>query len=188
MVKISQGVRSATAHQATVCAWSKPRTLLCRTTRGNAPETRKTLSDTDLHPPRPLTAPAREIFDRHAQRIDTEGRWNAVDHDLLAAYADLTTALGLGTCIDATKTEATIGTRSSAISTCIPALRRVGRSTARPGIHRGADLAGDRSDVARPLRLAAAVRPVSKCRYAGRLVRADTGWTVRQPSSAAMPG
>jgi hypothetical protein len=38
---------------------------------------------------------------------------------------DLTTALGLGTCIDATKTEATIGTRSSAISTCIPALRRV---------------------------------------------------------------
>ncbi|OBH28059.1 hypothetical protein A5692_23515 [Mycobacterium sp. E342] len=35
-----------------------------------------------------MTSVAREIFDRHAKRISAEGRWGAVDHDMLAAYAE----------------------------------------------------------------------------------------------------
>jgi phage terminase small subunit len=49
----------------------------------------KILSQNDLNPPRPLTAAAREIFDRqHGARIFTEGRWKAIDVDLLAAYSE----------------------------------------------------------------------------------------------------
>ncbi|ART69930.1 hypothetical protein BTO20_16310 [Mycobacterium dioxanotrophicus] len=39
-------------------------------------------------PPRPLAPAARAVWDRHDERITEEGRWEAVDHDLLAVYAE----------------------------------------------------------------------------------------------------
>jgi P27 family predicted phage terminase small subunit len=42
----------------------------------------------DFDPPRPLSIAARAIWDRHAKRIHGEGRWQVVDHDMLATYAE----------------------------------------------------------------------------------------------------
>jgi P27 family predicted phage terminase small subunit len=69
-------------------------TKILSVTRGNAPETEKTMPDSDLSPPRPLSTAAREIWDAHAARIDSEARWGQIDHDILAAYCE-TTALYL---------------------------------------------------------------------------------------------
>jgi phage terminase small subunit len=41
-----------------------------------------------LPPPRPLDAVAREVWNRHADRIWHEGRWPAVDQELLAVFAE----------------------------------------------------------------------------------------------------
>lgn len=40
----------------------------------------------EFSPPIPLSIAARRTWDRHAERIHAEGRWTAVDHDLLAVY------------------------------------------------------------------------------------------------------
>lgn len=42
----------------------------------------------ELPPPRPLTLPARHVWDRNAKRVYDEGRWNAIDHELLAVFAE----------------------------------------------------------------------------------------------------
>jgi P27 family predicted phage terminase small subunit len=42
----------------------------------------------DLEPPRPLSIVARQMFDRHAARIQGEGRWRQVDVDQLATYCE----------------------------------------------------------------------------------------------------
>lgn len=42
----------------------------------------------EFEPPRPLTSVSRGIFDQHAARIAAEGRWTAIDRDMLAAYAE----------------------------------------------------------------------------------------------------
>jgi phage terminase small subunit len=42
----------------------------------------------DLEPPRQLSLPARQTWDRHATRIYSEGRWNVIDQDLLCVYAE----------------------------------------------------------------------------------------------------
>jgi phage terminase small subunit len=42
----------------------------------------------DLSPPRPLSLPARQAFDRQAKRIYGEGRWNAVDLELLCVWSE----------------------------------------------------------------------------------------------------
>jgi phage terminase small subunit len=31
---------------------------------------------------------ARQVWDRHAQRIHSEGRWQLIDHDLLCVYSE----------------------------------------------------------------------------------------------------
>jgi phage terminase small subunit len=48
----------------------------------------KPISDLDFEPPRQLSIMARQVFDRHAQRIHAEGRWQLIDHDLLCVYAE----------------------------------------------------------------------------------------------------
>jgi phage terminase small subunit len=46
---------------------------------------------TDLdRPPRPLSIAARQVWDRHAERIHAEGRWSQIDHDLLCLFAETT--------------------------------------------------------------------------------------------------
>jgi P27 family predicted phage terminase small subunit len=40
----------------------------------------------DFNPPIPLSISAQKTWDRHAKRIHSEGRWQYVDHDLLATY------------------------------------------------------------------------------------------------------
>jgi phage terminase small subunit len=42
----------------------------------------------DLEPPRPLSIMARQMFDRHAARIHSEGRFKYVDHDQLCSYCE----------------------------------------------------------------------------------------------------
>ena len=42
----------------------------------------------DLPPPRPLNLVARQIWDRLAERIHGEGRWQLIDHEMLAVYAE----------------------------------------------------------------------------------------------------
>jgi phage terminase small subunit len=42
----------------------------------------------DLEPPRSLSILARQIFDRHRDRIVAEGRWSYVDADQLCSYAE----------------------------------------------------------------------------------------------------
>ena len=42
----------------------------------------------DLTPPRPLSILARQMFDRHAERIHAEGRWKYVDVDQLCSYVE----------------------------------------------------------------------------------------------------
>ena len=82
---------------------------------------------------------------------------------------DLTTALGLGTCIDATKTEAKIRNKILCDIDLHPGITTSSGQLPRDPAYilEQTDLAGDRSDVARPLRLAAAVRPVRKCPICG---------------------
>ena len=42
----------------------------------------------ELPPPRPLSLPARQVWDRHAERIYREGRWNTADLELLAVFCE----------------------------------------------------------------------------------------------------
>ena len=44
--------------------------------------------ETVFQPPRPLSLAARKVWDAHAGRIHSEGRWSVVDHDMLALYAE----------------------------------------------------------------------------------------------------
>ena len=46
------------------------------------------ITDQEFEPPRPLSIMARQVYDRHAQRINLEGRWRIIDHDLLCVYAE----------------------------------------------------------------------------------------------------
>lgn len=39
-------------------------------------------------PPRPLCTDALTVFERHAERLYREGRWAAVDTELLAVFAE----------------------------------------------------------------------------------------------------
>jgi phage terminase small subunit len=48
------------------------------------------ITEIDFDPPRPLSIAARQVFDRHAKRIHSEGRWSQVDHDLLCLFAETT--------------------------------------------------------------------------------------------------
>jgi phage terminase small subunit len=38
--------------------------------------------------PRKLNIAARQVWDHHAQRIYEEGRWQEIDHDMLALYSE----------------------------------------------------------------------------------------------------
>jgi phage terminase small subunit len=42
----------------------------------------------EFTPPRQLTLAARQTWDRHAERIHSEGRWGVVDHDQLCTYCE----------------------------------------------------------------------------------------------------
>ena len=42
----------------------------------------------DFTPPIPLRIASRKTWDRHAQRIHSEGRWSGVDQDLLAVFCE----------------------------------------------------------------------------------------------------
>jgi phage terminase small subunit len=41
-----------------------------------------------LEPPRPLSAGARAVWDRSAQRLFREGRWAGIDQELLAVFSE----------------------------------------------------------------------------------------------------
>lgn len=42
----------------------------------------------DLDPPRALSLMARQVWDRNAERIHSEGRWQTIDHELLALFCE----------------------------------------------------------------------------------------------------
>lgn len=42
----------------------------------------------ELPPPRPLSLAARQVWDRNAERIWLEGRWDIIDRELLAVFSE----------------------------------------------------------------------------------------------------
>ena len=42
----------------------------------------------ELPPPRPLSLAARQVWDRNAERIWLEGRWDTTDRELLAVFCE----------------------------------------------------------------------------------------------------
>lgn len=46
------------------------------------------ITDHDFPPPRPLSLLARQAWDRNAERIHAEGRWQTIDFDLLAPFRE----------------------------------------------------------------------------------------------------
>jgi phage terminase small subunit len=46
------------------------------------------ITDHDFPPPRPLSLLAREAWDRNAERIHAEGRWQTIDFELLALFCE----------------------------------------------------------------------------------------------------
>jgi len=58
-----------------------------QSTFGQLKEEFQQISD-EFRPPRPLSIAARQVWDRHAERIHGEGRWQVIDHDQLCTYAE----------------------------------------------------------------------------------------------------
>ncbi|WP_083198763.1 P27 family phage terminase small subunit [Mycobacterium malmoense] len=47
-----------------------------------------TISKGEFPPPRPLSLVARQVWDRNASRIHSEGRWHCIDQELLAVFCE----------------------------------------------------------------------------------------------------
>jgi len=52
------------------------------------PTSKEELTISEFIPPRQLSLAARQTWDRHAERIHSEGRWGVVHHDQLCTYAE----------------------------------------------------------------------------------------------------
>ena len=64
--------------------------IYCSTTTLVMKDGETHITEITFDPPRPLSIAARQIWDRHATRIHTEGRWQQIDHDMLCTYCETT--------------------------------------------------------------------------------------------------